>query len=163
LALKITEIGKDLPQLNRELTRIDTHESQIASLKSQFGIVTKHLDEIKNRREVVSTNNLTFTWTGGTLKLSWAAGFLRDNALKYYTALAGTSLALTASTYYWIGWNPKQAQMSFQTSLDKLTNLGNILVVCRVFTGTAGQSGVAGGGGSEPGGDGVSGATYKNF
>jgi hypothetical protein len=169
----------DTAIINSELKRLDLLQAQIQEHAQQLAQLTKHNEQIRDTRGVPSVNNITFTWTGGTLTLSWTAGYVQDSSLKNYPVPAGSQV-VSASTTYWLAWNPIQQQMAFNTSLATLVSgvgtahqysktgaqnvsAGNNLVIAAVFTGTAGQSGTAGGGGSDPGGTGVSGTVYKKF
>lgn len=161
-----------MPILNRELQRLDQHASQITELQAQVAQLVQHTSEIRDTRQVISQNNLVFTWTGGTLTLSWPAGYIQDSSLRNWAIPAG-SLVLLASSTYWLGWNPLQQHMASSTNLNTLltgisfgsprSSAGNNLIVCSVKTGTAGQTGTAGGGGSDPGGAGPSGKQYILF
>lgn len=163
MAIKITDIEKDLPMLNKELAKFDSIQQELERVQNQSLKLNTNFAQLTNRRSVISTNNLVLTWSGTTLKLSWPAAYVRDLSQNYFPIPAGTSQPLLASTYYWVGWNPDQHTMSFQTLLDSLTNIPNILVLCQIFTGTAAQTGTAGGGGSVPSLDDLNGAKYKLF
>jgi hypothetical protein len=176
MARRITGPG-DIVIINSELKRLDLLQATINDHAQQIANLTKHTLQIRDARAIPSTNNLTFTWTGSTLTLSWLAGYIQDNSLKNYPVAAG-SLVVAASTLYWLAWNPIQQTMAFNTNLQTLVSglqlpqalatvgasdvaAGNNLVICAVTTGTSGQSGTAGGGGSDPGGVGVSGTVYN--
>lgn len=163
MALTISNIETDLPKLNSELSRLDRHTNDIASLKQELSnlkdqVLVEHL-----RNGVQNQNNIVFTWTGGSLTISWAPGYVKDHQGHYDPIPAGSQTA-AASTYYWVGWNPVHQTMSFNTSLDALTQSKQVLVLCQFFTGTGGQTGSLGGGGTEPGGgQGLNGKQYKLF
>ena len=178
MARRITGPG-DIAIINSELKRLDLLQSQLADATSRIGELEKHTQQIRDTRGIPAVNNLVFTWTGGTLTLSWATGYVQDNSLNNYPVIAG-SLVLVASTTYWLAWNPLHHKMAFNTSLISLlagpglaqadatvggsnVSYGNNLVICSVYTGTSGQSGTAGGGGSDPGGTGPNGRSYKDF
>lgn len=169
----------DTAIINSELKRLDLLQSQIQEHAQQLAQLQKHTDQIRDARGVPSINNITFTWTGGTLTLSWNAGYVQDSSLRNWPVVAGSQV-VNASTTYWAAWNPIQQHMALNTSLATLVSgvgtahqfsktgganvsAGNNLVIAAVFTGTGGQSGTAGGGGSDPGGTGVSGTVYKKF
>lgn len=178
MARKITGVG-DTAIINSELKRLDQFQKTINEHTQQLQELIKHNAQIRDARAIPSTNNLVFTWTGGSLTLSWSSGYVQDSSLRNYPVIAG-SIVVAASTNYWLAWNSRQLSMAFSTSLQTLVTgvgnaasltptggsnvaSGNNLVICEVFTGTAGQSGTAGGGGSDPGGVGQSGKEYKLF
>jgi hypothetical protein len=113
-------------------------------------------------RGVPAQNNIVFTWAGSTSTLSWTAGFVKDQKGRFLPIPAGNAV-LNPSTTYWAAWNPVHQTMSFQTSLGAFKGIKNLIVICSVFTGTTAQSGTAGGGGSDPGGDSLNGRIYKFF
>lgn len=161
--IRITDVVKDLPILNQALQELDrlsaiSIEQQLINTGLQ-----RQIQSSINTRGVTATNNVTFSWAGSSSELTWATGFARDSNNKYYPIPAGSSGTLSPSTHYWIGWNPSQQTMSFQTSLNALAQIPQILVLCNIFTGTTAQAGAAGGGGTEPGLDGPNGLKYKNF
>lgn len=177
MPLRITNEA-DKAQLNAALQRIDSLRKIVIDMQQQMGAMKHLLESIDVTHAPATTNNLVFTWTGGTTTLSWANGFLQDkNAtankivgqhlatapgiVHNHQVIAG-SMHLTASTFYWLAWNPTHQEMVASTDAGKLfQNPGN-LIICQIFTGTGGQTGVAGGGGST-GGTELSGAKYKNF
>lgn len=172
MARRITNISTDAAIVNKELQRLDLHQQQLSELTNRLSILEKHTQQIRDARQILSINNLVFTWTGGTLTLSWPAGFVQDSSLRNWPVQAG-SLVLIASTVYWLAWNPPQQKMVAATNLNTLTAgghqgdinspSGNNLIVCSLKLGSAGQTGVAGGGGSDTGGNGPSGKQYTNF
>lgn len=172
MARRITDISKDLSIVNKEFARIDQHETLLDQLTRRLGKLESHIAQVRDTRQIISTNNLVFTWTGATLTLSWPAGFVQDSSLHNWAVQAG-SLVVAASTVYWLAWNPRQQHMAFAINLNTLMTgivvgtpnapAGNNLIVCSVKTGTAGQTGTAGGGGTEAGGVGPSGKQYVNF
>lgn len=166
MALKINDIVKDLPSLNKELSKFDLHDQQINDLKSQVGQLQKQLlvDTTTGPENHLSQNNIIFTWTGSTTTLSWAPAYIHSNGT--YIHIAAGSLSLTASTYYWMAWNSIHQSMSAQTNYQNLINAlgsGKLFILAQIFTGTGGQTGAAGGGGTEPGGVGNNGKQYKSF
>jgi hypothetical protein len=166
MAFKITDISKDLPRLNTEIQRLDLHQQQITALQTQVGQLQKTLlvDTVQGPTNHLSQNNIVFTWTGSTLTLSWAPAFI--HSVGNYLHIATGHMVLAASTYYWMAWNSKHQTMSAQTSYQALlqaNGANNLSILCQIFTGTAGQSGPAGGGGTEPGGVGNNGKQYKDF
>lgn len=161
--VKITDITKDLPILNEQLERINAIENLVKSHDFFLTQINHTLQKQIHQQDAAGSNSLMLTWAGSTGKFSWPAGFIRDITGVYHPIPAGTSVALSPSTYYWVAWNPSQQSMSFQTSLATLQNIPQSLIAFQVFTGTAGQSGSAGGGGTDPGGTGYLGRAYKNF
>lgn len=172
MAFRVTNIQTDIPRLNKELQKFDLHAQQISELQARIGQLESHIGQLRNTRQVLSSNNVTFTWTGGTLTLSWSNGYVQNNSLENFPVVAG-SRVVSASTVYWAAWNPLQQSMVISSSLQTVlsgivvgspdSSAGNNLVICSVKTGTAGQSGTAGGGGSDSGGVGPSGKQYVNF
>jgi hypothetical protein len=161
--VRITDINKDLPVLNDALASIADLQQFVNEQRQQNQALAAKLQTISQQKGTTSTNNLQLTWTGSTLKFSWPAAFVRDAFNNYFPIPAGTSQALLASTNYWVGWNAAQQQMSFQVNLNLLTSIVNELIVCQIFSGTAGQSGSAGGGGTDPGGTSPVLRSYKLF
>src|SRR5438067_1953787 len=132
--MKITKL--ELNQLNPQLERIEHLHKRLAEVEATLKAVsfqTSQLDFIHARQ---TFNNLVFTWTGATGSISWTKGWLKDkNALvdtgqafsqapsfKFTTGhpgglnhnifvAAGAISSLTASTYYWLGWNTTNNQM----------------------------------------------------
>lgn len=172
MARRIISLPNDLGVLNTQLKQTDLHKAQIAELQAQVGLLFRHVQQIRDTRQIGSVNNLLFTWTGGGSTLSWANGYVQDSSLKNYPVPAG-SIPLDPSTYYWLAWSPPQQRMVAQTDLQTLfaptsnpnTNspLGNNIIICNVYTGTGGQTGTAGGGGSAAGGTAPTGREYKLF
>jgi hypothetical protein len=161
MALRITDV-KDLPKLNKELVRIDQAFNQLNKLSLTTKHLAKQLVLTKGQSNFTGINNVLFTWTGGTLTLSWNAGFLIDDKGKTWPVQAGSKVTV-ANTYYWTAWNPVQQAMTISTALKPIVAVKGNLVICKLFTGTAGQSGTVGGGGSETSGDGVNTKEYKLF
>lgn len=169
----------DLTQVNLQVDRIDKMESQLLALTKKVNNVGFQATTADPTHGTQTTNNITFTWTGGANTISWPAGIIQDKnasaqkvitkaavssapgALHNFPVTAGT-LALTPSTYYWMGWDHTHNVMQAQTDVRTLYQNQDVLVVCQLFTGTAMQTGVAGGGGSQMGFD-LSGARYKLF
>lgn len=160
-------------QVNKALQRLDKVEKRLLQTQDQLLQVQKRV----NTSDVLhapnpTTNNMTFAWTGSTHTLSWNKGDVQDKNANAVTnvsgivhttpVVAGSQGGLLASTHYWVGWSTTQRQMMISSDAHIMLNRPDIKVICRVFTGTAGQTGVAGGGGSEAIRD-ISGLTYKNF
>lgn len=170
----------DLVQINTQVNRIDQLEAQVKALQKQSSSVAQQTIVGDTAHAPATTNNLVFTWTGGSSTLSWPAGFIKDKnwsvqttarpALKStapgqqhtFSVTAGSTPGLTPNAYYWIGWDYVHHVMKITTDASTLHNNQNVHIICQIFTGTAGQTGVAGGGGSQSGVD-LSGARYKNF
>lgn len=163
MALIITDPYKDLAKLNSELARLDSIQAQLLTVQQQVSGITIHHNLVTAQDQPVTTNNLVFIWTGATLKLSWAAGYIQDKTGLNIPVAAGTSPVLVASTTYWIYWNPIHQVMAFSATSNTLATNTNNYIVCQLVTGTAGQTGTAGGGGSEGPGYGVSTARYAIF
>lgn len=162
VAYKITDIYKDVPILNKALADLDkVIEAQNQQLQQnhlmqqQFALITQNA-----AKGVTASNNAVFTWTGSTSTISWAACYVHDSLDNYYPIPAGSQAGLAPSTAYWAGWNPAQQIMSFQTNIDTLLAIRNILILSHIQTGTAAGSGSVGGGGTDPGGSGGGGKQY---
>jgi hypothetical protein len=162
MALTITDVQRDLPKLNSELTRLDEHERRFRDLELKLNNLSSHSAVESKTNGVQNQNNVAFVWTGGTLTISWAAAYVKDHQGHYDPIPAGSQVALP-NTFYWAGWNPVHLTMSFNTNLDQLTKVENVLVLCQFFTGTGGQTGTLGGGGSVPNAQGLNGERFKNF
>jgi hypothetical protein len=163
VAIRITDIGKDLAVLNQQLAAIDQIRENVTQLQKNNGVLTAQVTKTQQQRGIVATNNVVFTWHGASLTFTWPAAFVRDASNNYYPIPAGTSIPLLASTFYWAAWNPTHQTMSWQTSVDALASVATLQIIANVFSGTAAQSGHAGGGGTEPGLDGINGTKYKLF
>lgn len=163
----------DLGQLNKALQRIDKVEKKLLQTQNQLLEVQKRVttSDILHA-PAPTTNNIVVNWTGSTGTLSWAQAHIQDknaNAvvntpgiIHTTPILAGSVSGLAPSTHYWLGWSTTQKQMLIVNDAHAVINKNDIRIICRVFAGTAGQSGVAGGGGSQALRD-LSGLTYKNF
>lgn len=155
---------QDVAVANKELS------DQVTTLKNQLFDAVKQLQDTSTQFQSVTqsnlrtatTNDMVFTWAGGTTKISWPGGSLKDTEQKAHVIPAG-NLTLVASTYYWMVWNKAHQKVVAVTSVDDpiYSNKDNY-VICQIFTGAGAQSGVAGGGGSTSSRD-LSGARYKNF
>lgn len=163
MALRITNIETDLPKLNSELTRLDAYENRFKELELKLQQLRTSTSTENKTNGVQNQNNIAFSWTGATTTISWTTGYVKDHEGHYDPILAGSQSGFSANTYYWVGWNPVHSTMSFNTSLDALTKISNVLVICQFFTGTAGQSGSLGGGGTVPNGQGLNGERFKLF
>ncbi len=149
MPLKITDPQRDLPRLNRELARLKKDVEIARGVSKKLDLLEKKQETLANQRELVSTNNVTLVWVGPSLKVTWVAGYVKDKAGVIHQIPAGERTSLTANTYYWFGWNPKHQTMSVASNPETLTAIKNILIICRLFTGTAVQTANAGGGGTE--------------
>jgi hypothetical protein len=160
----------DLPQVNRQVDRIDAHEKRLSEMEAQFKNVKFQATQLDFAHGPTTTNDLIFTWTGSTSTLSWVAGSIQDKNAgaqslqfdkissaagnqHFFSIPAGSQANLSANTSYWIGWDKVHQQMIFNTNLQNLYNNFAILVVCRVTTLTASDTAVIGGGGSLGGRD----------
>lgn len=161
--MRITSF-EDVATANKHVVdKIAKLEKAIKDSNSRFDqLQHKYLNTLDSQRNAHTTNNLVFTWTGGSTTLSWPAGNLQDPLGKTEVVKAGSQV-LTASTYYWLIWNRAHKRL---IAVPGLTNdiFGNHAnhILCQIFTGTSGQTGVAGGGGSTSIRD-LSGTRYKNF
>ena len=171
----------DLTQINLQIDKIDNLNKRIGLLENQVGNIGYQTAALDYVHAPSTTNNLVFTWTGSTGKLSWTQGFIQDKnasqttqttygpkissapSIPHTSNVAAGSLSASASTYYWLGWDTSQQQMALSINASVLHQNFNVLIICQVYTGTAGQTGVAGGGGSRGGGSDLSGLSYKNF
>lgn len=164
-------IGDKVESLHRRLSKV---ESNLEHVQFKAG----QLDYL---HEPPTLNNLVFTWHGGTSTITWPAGFIRDRNAGHgarvlagsflssargnvHTQLipAGTLTGVSASTYYWLGWDPQGQVMIISKNVNDVFFHDNSFTICQLFTGTGAQTGVAGGGGSQSGID-LSGARYKLF
>ena len=173
----------DLAQINRQIDRLDNLHKTVSTLQSTLENIKYQVGQLDYHHARPTTNNLVFTWTGGTHTVSWPQGFIQDKNAEAQQILgdvfssakgppilgqhtfnvpAGSQAGLTASTYYWVGWNHAASQMVFTTDAGQLFQDTHMMVICQLYTGTGAQTGVAGGGGSQGGVD-LSGARYKNF
>ena len=161
MALRITNIERDISKLNKELTRLDGVDQELQRLRQEFFNLKKLQRQENIRNGVPNQNNVTFTWTGSSGLISWNDGYVKDHHGNYLPVRAGSTAGVN-NTYYWAAWNPVHKTMSFQNNLDTYQKIPNALIVCQVFTGTGAQTATIGGGGSEPGGgSGLNGKQYK--
>ena len=152
-----------LSEVNRALVHIDELNKQIGILRSQLDATKQQVKSLDVVHAPLTTNNITFTWTGATSTLSWTAGSIANKNSINTPVIAGSIAGLAASTYYWLAWNAEHQQMVANQSADVLFQNKNNLVIAKIFTGTAGQTGTAGGGGSASSHSDLSGFQYKLF
>lgn len=162
---RLTDVQKEISKLNRQLAKFHELQSDILNLKKKTGSLAADIEQLGHQRDDSATNNLTISWDGPNLKLTWTAGYVKDRKNRVYQIPAGERTGLTASTYYWLGWNPIHETMSVTTALQQLVDIPNILVIAQVFTGTNVQTGAAGGGGgcTTCGGSDRNSGKYKQF
>ena len=168
-----------LDQVNRQIDILDTVQNQVAALQSTTAFTQQQSAIADPAHAPSTTNNLSFSWNGGTGVVTWNQGFIKDKnwnaqttstpavkssapgAQHIFSVPSGT-LSLSPSTYYWIGWDHTHQQMVASSDASQLHGNYNVHVICKLYTGTSMQTGTAGGGGSTGGVD-LSGLTYKNF
>lgn len=148
MSTRITDIQKNLPALNKQLAELEDLRVEVKKLRRLVSQHAKSLGSIEKTREFTGVNNITFTWTGATLTLSWSAGSVQDRNENYVPIPSG-SRVLVATTHYWAAWNPVHQVMVFATNLSTINKNPNNLVLCRIHTGAGGASGTAGGGGAD--------------
>lgn len=124
---------------------------KVDRLERRLGRINKELEALAQEREVVATSDLVFTWTDATTTFSWAAGYVRDRFNNIYHVPAGSRAGLSTNTYYWFGWNPVHQTMSVVTNPSQLSDIPNIIVICRVRSSATAANGT-GGPGTEPNG-----------
>src|SRR5579864_8578420 len=143
-----------LDQVNRQIDVIDGLQSQVANLTkllTSVGHIAVNADPLHAPQ---TSNNITFTWNGGTQTLSWNLGYIKDKNWSAQTTVrpvvvssapgqphifpvpAG-SLPLNPSTYYWMAWDPDHQKMRATTDASTLHGDEDIHIICQVFTGTA--------------------------
>jgi hypothetical protein len=164
------------------MARLQPHDEKILKLEADVNRIDKLLTSLRQSLLVKASttesryiNNIVFTWTGGTLTLSWSAGYLQEqtgtnqqlggttpNNLIVYPISAG-SRVVSASTYYWVAWNIPQQQMIVSTDIVAILNDVNSRLIGNLYTGTGAETGTAGGGGSNGAGTGYGVETWKNF
>jgi hypothetical protein len=158
---RITKV--DLTEINRALGHIDELKKQFGTLQLALSSVKQQVTHLDVIHAPATSNTLVFTWTGSTLTLSWPAGSIANKNSVNTPVAAGHIANLLASTYYWLAWNAEHQQMVANTDANILFQNSGNLVICKLFTGTAGQTGVAGGGGSSSAKSDLSGFQYKLF
>jgi|SRR5581483_1708617 len=159
---RITDSTKNLAQLNRQLDQVEKLRKDNELQKQQIAQLNNTVNQFDLARQVERTNNITVTWTGGTLTLSWPAGYTRDKDGNVTRILAGSRVVI-ASTVYWFAWNDFHNTMAIDSNLQNVNTKARNIVLFSVKTGTAGQAGTAGGGGSAPGGTDKNAVSYVNF
>ena len=162
---RLTDVQKEIAKLNRQLANVREIESRARRLDRKINALSDELQKLSQQRDDSATNNLTISWDGPNLKLTWTAGYIKDRKNRIYQIPAGERTGLLASTYYWLGWNPVHETMSVTTALQQIVDIPNILVIAQVFTGTGAQAGAAGGGGgcTTCGGSDRNSGKYKQF
>lgn len=151
----------DLVQLNKELEKLDAFHSRISQLEKHNASLQQRLDKVETHAAPTS-NNLVFSWTGSTGTISWVDGSVKDKDGNNVPVRSGALVGKSPSIYHWVAWNRVHQQMVAETDVNKLLSNKNNVVICQIFTGTSGQSGVAGGGGTNSTTE-LSGAKYKQF
>lgn len=162
MTTRITDPTRDIAKLNDRLRQLDQALGDIQALKQQVNRTQTSSNLTTQSHEPSTINNITFTWTGSTTTLSWSQGYLQDKSGTHYSIPAGSTV-VAASTAFWAAWNTTQNQMIITSNFASLWTNQNNLLICSLYTGTSGQSGAAGGGGTEAGGAGISGRNYKMF
>jgi hypothetical protein len=162
MALKVDKWPEDIPKLNRELQRIDTINEQFKKLQGQFDLLNSRQLTLEKSQALIGTNNILITWHGPTSEFTWLAAYTKDNRGVLHPMTAGARV-VPPSNNYWFAWNPSNRIMSVEASIDTLTKISNLIVLCRVWAGTVGQTGVAGGGGSDTGLTGHNTKEYVQF
>lgn len=158
---RITQVN-DLAQLNRQFQRLDLLISEHAELKSRVEHVVTQVSQAALTHAQTTLNTVAFHWDGPTLTLSWADGSIKNKSGSNVPVVAGSLIGLVANKTYWLAWNSVHKKMAAQLGVDGLLQNPNNFVLCQVFTGTAGQTGSAGGGGANSASD-LSGGRYKLF
>ncbi len=168
-----------LDQINRQIDILDNLQNQVGSLQSKLNNIGQTTNITDPTHAPQTTNNIIFTWTGSTTTLSWLAGYIKDKnwqaqtlarpaflstapGLPHIYAVVAGHITLLPSTYYWLGWDPDHQIMRATVDASSLHGDKDLHIICQLYTGTSGQTGVAGGGGSTGGVD-LSGLRYKNF
>lgn len=164
--ITITDPVKDVAKINSAFQQLDALYSRLAAAEKQINFVQATVNEHSAVNEPTGVNDVTFKWDGagagsGTGTLSWAASSILDRQGRYIPILAGSISGLTASTTYWLGWNPAHQVMARSTTLGAIHGNTGTLIICSVTTGTDSASLVAvGGGGTDAGGTGFNRTKY---
>ena len=172
MALKYTEGRDNTSLLNKELRKLDQARRDLLLEQRRTRRLRESLTIAEEIRAESQIDTADFQWVGPSTKITWVAFKIKNKAGDVIQVPAGERTGLTASTYYWLAWNPVHKIMAAATSVDTLTNNPINLIVCRIFTGTGAQTGDAGGGGSTgavtsggldgaTGGSGQTGREYK--
>lgn len=168
-----------LDQINKQVDLIDSLHLQLKNLQTLVDNIGHQATASDPTHAPATSNNLVFTWTGGTTTLSWPQGYLKSKNWNVQTTarpaaistapgtqhifpVTAGSVSLNTNQYYWMCWDYIKNQMIATQDVSAFHSNKNVHVICQIFTGTAGQTGVAGGGGSTGVSD-LSGARYKNF
>lgn len=154
----------DLVQLNRQFARLDLLIKQHEDLRSKLENIATQVKNTDVKHAPQTLNNVVFTWDGPTTTLSWTAGSIKNKNNQNIPVKAGHLNNLDINTYYWLAWNDAHNIMVASKSVDGLLQNQNNFVLSQVYTGTAVQTGTAGGGGSSnTGAADLSGGRYKYF
>ena len=149
---------QNIGELNKQTTRkIDALRKELASLRDLVKQIHVQVKLTDAKHAPLTTNNLTFTWTGSGGVISWNAGAIVSKNSINVPVAAGSISGLAATTRYWMAYNKAQNQM-IATVTAPLQNANNI-VLCQVLTLGGASNGTIGGGGSTGGFD-LSGVRY---
>jgi len=162
MALKVDKWPEDIPKLNSELTRIDTLNDQFKKMQGQFNLLNSRQLTLENRQQLIGTNDILISWNGPGSQFLWTPAYTKDN-LGVLHPMTGGMRVVPPSNNYWFAWNPSNQRMSIEPSIDTLTKISNLIVLCRVWAGTIAQTGIAGGGGSDTGLTGHNTKEYVQF
>jgi hypothetical protein len=174
---RISELTLD--QVNRKIDILDGLEAQVADIQTKADFAAQQVVIGDPIHAPSTTNNLSMTWTGGSGVLSWPLAFIKDKNWNAQTTIRPAikssapgqqhiyqitpgSITVQPSTYYWVGWDHAHQTMVVTQDASVIHGNYNVHLLCQIYTGTVGQSGIAGGGGSTGGVD-ISGSRYKNF
>jgi len=156
----MANLSNESALLNRVLADITQLKTRVSKLEKQVKILNGQVNQSSSTAQLQLENNIIFTWTGPTLKISWAAGYIKDKNGIPYPVVAG-SRVLVATTVYWAAWNPPQQAMSFATNLADLQSNPANLIICSFRTGDAATTAAAGGGGTTDTGSDFTGADFR--
>ncbi len=163
--MRISQLS--LAQVNRALTKLDDFHKRISQLEETYAQARVDLNQLQLTQ--FNGNNLIFNWAGGSSTISWNAGAVKnfhprvlDRMKQPIAAIPAGSLSASPSKFYWMVWNKLQNHMAASNTVDGFIQNSDNIIICQVFTGTAGQTGTIGGGGSSGSYD-LNGARYKLF
>lgn len=145
----------DIALLNSLSQQVETLQRQVQKLQSESKLQNEDIANLQDTADILYQNTITFSWTGATGTISWNAGYVSDKQGNVIPIPAGSRAGLSASTAYWVAWNPVHQVMAFSTTLSTLIANKNNYTLAGYTTGTGAQTGTAGGGGTDPGGQGL--------
>src|SRR6266568_4827827 len=158
MALRVTKIPEDLRRLNDQLANLDKTTRDLVQLAQTSQGQIADLDKVAAQRNPTTTNNIVFSWDG-TATISWTKGYIQAIDKTNFPVTSGSRAGFSATTTYWVVWNPNQKVMAINADLRAIASNKNNIILGQITTLGTGVSGTIGGGGTMSGGSGSSGGS----